>query len=228
MAVPGNPSPAIINNAGQITGLVNEGAYFFVLSAGGCTDTVVVNFITSLASTDCNDPIAGSGAIVDNNPGCVLCSDPDADNVVDGDLSNFVSYGNLLSLSLLGGQTPLITVKDNSLTYPAGTRVGYAVSFPGGVLSLGLADAFVLRTYLNDVLVETATTAGNLLGVDGIGSGGGIQRIYFEATQAFDEIELVIAGGIVSLDLITNINIYYAFHRRCSHLPGRFHRERRR
>jgi len=211
MAVPGNPSPAIINNAGQITGLVNEGAYFFVLTEGGCTDTVVVNFITSLASTDCNDPIAGSSTIVDNNPGCILCNNPNAGNVVDGDLSNFVSYGNLLSLSLLGVQTPLISVKDNALTYPAGTRVGYAVSFPGGVLSLGLADAFVLRTYLNDVLVETATTTGNVLGVDAIGSGGGVQRIYFEAAQPFDEIELVIAGGIVSLDLITNINIYYAF-----------------
>lgn len=219
-AVPGNPSPAAINSSGLVTGLVNEGTYLFVLTEGTCTDTIAIHFFESTGDTGCNDPIAGSGAIIDNNPGCELCNVPAAANVVDGDLSNFVSYGNLLSLSLLGVQTPLITVKDTLRVYPAGSRVGYAVSFPGGVLSLGLLDAFVLRTYLNDVLVETATTAGNLLGVDALGSGSGVQRIFFEATQPFDEIELVIAGGLVSLDLLSNINIYYAFTEDALNCPG--------
>lgn len=210
-AAAGNPSPASIDAAGVIMGLANEGDYAFVLSDGLCTDTVIVAYYEAQGMAGCNDPFAGPGVLINDNGSCSLCGNADANNVIDGDLSNFVEDNTLLTLSISGGDTKLFSVRDTLREYAAGTRVGYVVTFPSGLVSLDLLDVFALQTYNDGVPAELlGAGSGNLLDIDGLGTGEQ-QRLSFVATQTFDEVELVVQGGIASLDLLTTIRIFYAF-----------------
>ncbi len=211
-ADPSNPAPAVIDNLGMVSGLTVEGIYQFILSDGVCMDTVAVSFIQSNLSSDCNDPIAVTDVIIDEvNPFggiCLLCDETDAENVIDGDLSNYLEYNQLLSLL---SETSLISVKDTAHTYASGMnmRVGFAVGFPDGLLSSQLLNAIELRTYLDDVLQETADVGmTGTLEAGALGNGDGLQRLSFIATQEFDEIELVV-GNV--LGLLSTIRVYYAF-----------------
>lgn len=209
--VMGNPSAASIDAAGVITGLNAEGNYLFELSNGICADTITIAYFTSQGPLECNDPIVGPGVVINDNGSCSSCGNADADHVVDGDLSNFTEENSLLSLSLLGGNTRLIAIRDTLQEYPGGLRTGFVLSFPSGLLSLDLLDVFALQTYNNGVAVEQAGIgSANLLNLDGLGAGGQ-QRLSFITTLPFDEVELIIQGGLVSLDLLTTARIFYAF-----------------
>ncbi len=211
-ADPSNPAPATVDNAGVVTGMTVEGIYQFILSDGMCMDTVAISFIESNLDSDCNDPIAATDVIIDDigqfNGTCLLCSEAGAENVIDGDLSNYLEYSSLLSLVT---STSLISVKDTANTYASGmnTRVGFAVGFPDGLLSAQLLGAIQLRTYLDNNLVEIADIGNTgTLEAGALGNGDGLQRLSFIATQEFDEIELII-GDV--LGLLTTIRVYYAF-----------------
>ncbi len=209
--VMGNPSAASIDAAGVITGLDMEGYYLFELSNGSCSDTITIAYFASQGPLECNDPIVGPGVVINDNGSCSNCGNADVDNVVDGDLSNFTEESSLLSLSLLGGDTRLIAVKDTLQEYPGGLRTGFVLNFPSGLLSLDLLDVFALQTYNNGVLVELAGNgSSNLLNLDGLAANGQ-QRLSFVTTLPFDEVELVIQGGLASLDLLTTTRIFYAF-----------------
>lgn len=207
-AVPGNPGSASINAAGEITGLDVMGTYQFVLSDGTCTDTVAVIYQNSAAASGCNDPITGPDVIVDNAGAlggvCVLCGTGDAANVVDGNLRNALVYNDLLSLL---GSSALISVKDTANIYPAGSRAGYVIAFPGGLLSAGVLSGIEIRTYLNDNLQEVGSTGLGLVSAAALGADNQ-QRIGFTTTLPYDEVELVY-NNVVSL--LGSIEVYYAF-----------------
>lgn len=206
--LPGNPSPAAVDGSGQVTGFSVEGLYFFSVSDGTCADTVAVNYSTGNTMLACNDPIVGNDVVVDAAGAfqgvCLLCTDGDAANVVDADLSNALVYTELLSLLTLES---LISVKDTANVYVAGSRAGYVVEFPNGLLSLSLLSTLQLRTYLDDNLQETALGS-TLLDVDLLGGTGNRQKVAFTTTLPYDEIELLAGNGV---SLLGEIAIYYAF-----------------
>lgn len=211
--VAGNPGSATITPAGVVTGLTVQGAYQFELSNGACFDIVTVTYVAAQGDLDCNVPIAGAGTLINDNGSCQMCGSADANNLTDGDLGNYAEDNNLLSLSITipGTVTPLISVRDTLRQYPAGARAGFALSFPAGLLSTGLLTAFELRTYNDGVLVETAGSgAMSLVSVDALATDG-LQRVSFLTTQAFDEVEIAVQGGLVSLDLLTTVRVFYAF-----------------
>lgn len=217
-ANPGNPSPTTINNAGTVSGLSNEGTYLFTVTQGACTDVVAIDYRESAIDYSCNDPISGYGTIIGDGGLiggiCLLCSNPQAANIIDGDLSNFIEYNALLSLL---ANTTLVSIEDTVQTYPAGTRTGFVVSVGGGLLDASVLSAFQIRTYLNGVLRETATTAGNVLGTSAVGGAGNKQRISFVTTQSFDEVELIV-GNVVGL--LSSIRVYYAFEENAASCPN--------
>lgn len=209
--LPGNPGPSSVDAGGVVSGLIVQGVYLFELSNGICADTVAVTFIGAQASLNCNDPLAGPGTLVNDNGSCQMCGNVDAVNLVDGDLGNYAEESSLLALSLLGTSTPLVSVRDTLREYSAGSRVGYVMSFPSGVLNLDFLTAFELRIYQDGSLVETAGTGAlELLSTDAVGTNG-LQRLSFVTSVAFDEVELVVQGGLTSLDLLTSTRVYYAF-----------------
>ncbi|MFN7116869.1 MAG: Ig-like domain-containing protein [Saprospiraceae bacterium] len=217
-ALAGNPSAASINNSGQVSGLSNEGTYLFVLTQGSCSDTVAVEYVESAIDYTCNDPISGYGTRISDgglvNGVCLLCNNPQAVNITDGDLNNFIEYNALLSLL---ATTSLVAVEDTTQTYPAGTRTGFVVSVGGGLLDAAALSAFQIRTYLNGTLQETATTANNLLTANVLAGSGNRQRISFVTTQPFDEVELL-AGNV--LGLLSSIQVYYAFEENAANCPN--------
>jgi hypothetical protein len=217
-ALPGNPSAATINSSGMVSGLSSEGIYQFVLTQGACQDTVAIQYLESAIDYACNDPIAGYGTVVTTgglvNGVCVLCNDPQINNVRDGDLSNFVEYSALLSLL---SNTTLVAMKDTVQTYPAGTRAGFVVSVGGGLLNAAVLGGFQIRTYLNGTLQETATTTGNVLGAGVAAGTGNKYRISFVTAQSFDEVELLYRN---TAGVLTSIRVYYAFEENAASCPN--------
>ncbi|MBC6993214.1 tandem-95 repeat protein, partial [Lewinella lacunae] len=207
-ADPGNPSPATVDALGVVTGLSVEGIYTFILSDGVCSDTVQVNYVVSGTDLACNDPLVGPGVIVDDEMTftgiCILCADADASNVVDTDLENFLEYDDLVSLLV---QSSLVSVKDTNNTYPAGTRVGYVIEFPTGLLDLNVLSSVQLVTYLDNQQQEIASSA-SLLGVGLLGAGENLQRIGFTTSLPFDEVEIVYNPTVGAL---STLRVYYAF-----------------
>ncbi|PHI18903.1 hypothetical protein CEQ90_15350, partial [Lewinellaceae bacterium SD302] len=209
MPLAGNPSSATIDPSGSVTGLDAEGLYGFVLSEGACADTVFIDFSESMPSVICNDPVTGSGVVIDDagafNGVCLLCADTDATNVTDTDLTNFLEYSSLLTLL---SQTSLVSVKDTNVVYPAGMRAGFVVDFPTGLLDATVLGGLELRTYLDDNLQEVSG-GGNLLEAAVLPQAGGdLQRIGFTTTQDFDEIEIIFGSAA---NVLSSIRIYYAF-----------------
>jgi len=178
-----NPGPTSINSAGLVSGLTTEGLYTYILSDAVCADSVVVRYEQSSGSLECGNPIVGPNTIVVSsalgsvNPG----------RVVDGDLSNFMEYNNLLSVL---SNVSIIRLRDTFNTYTVPRRTGFDISLPGGLLSLSALSGFEIRTYLNGTLRETANVTNALLGAGVVSIGSNRQRLSFNATLTFNEIEL--------------------------------------
>lgn len=165
-----------------------------------------LSYIGTAQPDSCNVPLVGKGRVIDQLSGgtaCLLCSSPDLDNMLDGDLSNFAVYNT--GVVLLA--TPVVSVKDISRTYSAGLRTGFVVQPAGGLLDQGLLAGFEIRTYLNNTLQETATTS-NGLSLNVLGASGGKQRISFVTSLPFDEVELL---QTATLGALSSLRIYYAY-----------------
>lgn len=208
-AQPGNPGSATIDNNGNVTGMTEDGLYFFELQDGVCSDVVVIQRQESAIDKACNDPVAANHVIIDENNLvggiCLNCFQGDAGNVIDGDLSNYSEYNQLLGVI---SSSTLISVRDTANVYPAGYRAGYVVSLPDALLDAQVLGLFELRTHLNGVLQETATSDNAALTAGAVGGEGNKQRLSFITSQPFDEIELVIGN---TLGLLNSIRIYHAF-----------------
>jgi hypothetical protein len=208
-AAPGNPSGAIIHNSGLVEGMDQEGVYAFILSNLVCSDTIRVNYKTAAVSASCNRALVQPNAIIDDTDPfggiCMLCEGADAANVVSGDLNSYAEYSQLLSLI---SPITLIAVRDTNTVHQGGMRAGFVVSFPDGLLSAQALNAFQIRTYLNGLPADSATTSNTLLGAEALGAQGHKVRISFEATLPFDKLELI-SDNV--LGLLTSIRIHYAF-----------------
>ncbi len=209
LALSGNPSAATINSAGLVQGMSAPGIYRFRLYNSVCSDTVSVSYQMGNLNLDCNRALVGPNVILDEKTSfggiCLLCGNSGDSSVVDGNLRNYLEYSQLLSLL---DSTSLIAVRDTNNIYPAGSRVGYVVSFPDGLLNANLLSAFQLRTSLNGNLVEVATSDNGLLGAGVLAGIGNNPRVSFVTTQPFDKVELIV-GKV--LGFWTTIRVYHAF-----------------
>ena len=214
-ALPGNPSAATINAAGMVSGMTADGIYGFVLTEGACTDVVYVNHQQSNLPASCNNPIVGYGVTIDQTglTGgiCLLCGG--GTTAIDGNLNDYATY--TIGVGVLTA-TSVISVKDNSQVYPAGRRTGFVIEPVGGLLDATALSTLQIRTYLNNVLRETATTAGGVLGASALAGDGNKQRLSFLTTQSFDEVEMVVTSVLGAL---TTLRIYYAFEEPATGCP---------
>ncbi|MBK8192336.1 MAG: cadherin-like domain-containing protein [Lewinellaceae bacterium] len=215
-ALAGNPVAATVNNAGEVSGMAIEGAYYFALNDTtlGCADTVAILRQSSALGDSCNNPIFGHGVVVfDPSAGnCTLCLE--ADLFVDAILSTYVSLDASISLS---AGTPIIGIADTLHDYPAGRRVGMVVEAVGGLIDLTLLGNFELRTYLDNNLQETATVGNSLLEAGVLAGRGNRQRLSFVTAQPFDAVVLV-ANALLST--IDSFRIYYAFEEPVNGCPN--------
>ena len=204
--LPSSPAGASVSSGGVVSGMTSEGNYAIEVSSGAsCKDTIIIARQTSALDQSCNDPISGNGVEVfdPSNGSCLLCTNGGV--TLNGTLTDFVELNTGISIL---SSTPIIGVKDNTTVYPAGTRTGFVVEAVGGLLSAGALSNFEIQTYLNGVLVETATTGNALLQAGVIAGTGNKQRISFVTTQPFNAVVLVANS---TLSLFTAFRVYYAF-----------------
>lgn len=140
-------------------------------------------------------------------------------NLIDEDISNnsVLAYGVGADVAV----NQLVSVRDTKNYYAKGTSAGFCIVGSQGndVLSLDLVKLFAIYFYRDGVLVGTTTadegqTGGGLdLSVINLSTSGSSASSLFVAGIApatFDEVELVINGG-VNLSVAGNISIKYAF-----------------
>lgn len=148
------------------------------------------------------------------------------DNLTDEDLSNAASFPSLVNVGV--AYSPLVSVRDMSRRYAAGTTAGYRVVYSSGssVVKLDLGNAFALKFFLNgkpvidpktqkEAKAVKAAAGGTVTGV-GLsliqipGSNSMCFDVQAEAPAEFDEVELVSIKGL-SADVISNIQLKYAY-----------------
>lgn len=171
--------------------------------------------IHDISAQDCNNPITGKDAVVDEISGglaCLFCGNGAVENVIDGDLSNYVEISSLASLP---GAASLISIKDIRQNYPAGRRTGFVIEPISGLLTASLLENFQIRTYLDNVLQETATfnNGSGLLKIDLLTNRNIKQRLDFVTSMPFDEVELVLTGALSGLN---TVRVYYAYEEAAS------------
>jgi uncharacterized repeat protein (TIGR01451 family) len=167
----------------------------------------------------CLDPIAGTGAYAGTTPSggvCLLCGTAGANNVVDGDLSNYAVAS--LPVGLINN-TILIIVKDSLQYYPAGNEVGFVIGPDAGLISAAILNNLRIETYRNGTLQQSAILGSGspLLSLAVLqGTSSGKQIISFTTSADFDEVRLVGNGTVAAL---TSLRIYEAFEgpSNCAH-----------
>jgi len=200
----GNPSPASINNSGEISGLDELGVYEFTLSDTICEFTIEVNYTFGDLDAECNNPLVGNDVAIGNPSNCQLCNDPDAENVISTNLDEFVSYSSLLNIGV--GAIPLISVVDTVNVHEAGAQAGFVVSLEG-LLNVGVVGNFSLQTRLDGSVQETVgLTVANAQVLPGM---AGQQRLFFTTSMDFNEIVLIYEG--INVSAIDVIHVFYAF-----------------
>lgn len=153
-------------------------------------------------------PLIGPNCMVDNISGGligVLSASTNLNNLTDTNLENYAEFNSGASVLPAGS----FSVKDMKYQYPAGTRAGFYVS-SSALLSVDLLSGYSLKTYLENVPVETITVDQTLLSLDLLGLLGGSQSyIAGVTTQPFDEVELISTG--VNVDVLSLLRVHYAY-----------------
>ena len=132
----------------------------------------------------------------------VGCGIFNANRLIDSDLTNSASA----SFGVLGvGTTHALRVTDGNTTYAQGTFAGFKIAPTSGLLNLSLLDAVAVKTYKNNILVESVSGS-SLLGLSVLNSSTDY-IIGFNSSAPFDAIEIVLNSGVAALN---SISIYHA------------------
>lgn len=141
----------------------------------------------------------------------------DLNNLTDEDLDNVATFPKVVAAGVTAN--PIVSVRDMSSYYHAGTQAGFCIVASSGtsVLSLDVIKALSIALYRDGVLQETiAVKEGQDASGVGLsliklpGSDDASVNLTVNSTKTFDEVCLVDAGG-VNLAVGNVIKIKYAF-----------------
>ena len=121
-----------------------------------------------------------------------------AGNAVDSDLTNYATFGSLLSV----GCNPQLQVGLTG-TAPGSYRAGFVIGQGNTLLDASVLGGLTLRTYKDGVLQETAAGAA-LLGLSVLPDGKSL--VSFPASKPFDAVSIERTDAVAALD---NLRLYY-------------------
>ncbi|HTU65619.1 MAG TPA: hypothetical protein VMF52_06705 [Steroidobacteraceae bacterium] len=187
------------SSSGQsLTSTSTPGVYTYTINCTGPGGSAAANaVVTVIASTglDCGigEPStalrAPTSTVATSTSGaCILgCGIANASRVIDSDNTNFATMNVLVGL----GTTVSLWVEDTSTTYPAGRKVGFLVSDPGTLLTVGALQNVRVRTYLDGVQQETASV-NDVLDISALGLLQDPEAAFvgFRATKPFDRARI--------------------------------------
>lgn len=137
---------------------------------------------------------------------CLSCTVDNADAVTDADVTgNFATITT--SLNVNGNAALTVT---NNARFPAGRRVGFVISKPGELLSLGLLQSVTISTLLGGTVQETGGTNRDgpvLLDLLLLLSSPNLSVFTFTTTKDFDAIQIN-DGNL--LGVLPQLNVYLA------------------
>ncbi|UBM60937.1 hypothetical protein LAG90_09855 [Marinilongibacter aquaticus] len=178
------------------------------------TVVISMSFLSNLSAQSgslCYSPIIGPGTAVEPVGGTLLdlnlSAGNGAENIINGDLSDYAEISSLLSLG--GSQGLAVT---SSATYPAGDYAGFVVSLDdGGLVTLDVLAGITVETYYQGTLAETHTFNDGVAGASVVATGSpGKFYLSFKTTAQFDEVRLT-KGTLANLSLSsTALRVYYA------------------
>ncbi|MCC5942508.1 MAG: T9SS type A sorting domain-containing protein [Balneolaceae bacterium] len=166
----------------------------------------------------CNEPLAwvqapldesaaGFPVVIENErtggSGITLGDIAGLDNVVNNDTDDFASMVSVLGLA----SEVSLSVRTLGDALPGGTYAGFNVSIDE-LLSVGILDEITITTYL-DGDEQESVDGDNLLASVGLLGSSDRYNIGFQTTQDFDEIQITLEDGLLSLDLSV-FNVYHA------------------
>lgn len=134
----------------------------------------------------------------------LLNSVVDAPLAIDGDLDSYASFHlTAAGLDILLGTGSVDSVDLNVLlpgAIPAGRYAVFAVSFPPGLLDLGMMSSVYVSTYLDDQLVDTGAvldaTGMSLLNMTMVGPDYAV--IGYRARGSFDRATISVSSDLLS------------------------------
>jgi hypothetical protein len=138
----------------------------------------------------------------------LLNSVNDKELAIDGTLRTASSFTLTLSLLGVAGAGTIDSI-DQSITMPSGTRVPagdyavFAVSFPPGILDLGLMPSVTIRTFLNDTEQEDPVTL-DATALDLLGQGitGPVYAfIGRKVTQPYNRATISLEADLLAADI---------------------------
>lgn len=219
LSQPYGTDPKIEN--GKIIGMTKDGAYrvqaFYTAPDGRqLSHIATIQHKSITATTGCNKYITATsnGAYATEAIGsdmCLLClfnGSNNLNNVVDSDVDNYASVGQLASVLTW---SPIAAFAMNTPIYPVSgkTRTGFVVQANSNLLDLSALSHFKIRLYDGGTLVsdETADDKTSVkLGV--LGFDQSKVRLCIETDKKFDRIELWRKGVA---DVLTSMRIYNIF-----------------
>lgn len=212
---PFNEIRLVINPSGASVSLGNIRIYYAFESGSGCgscRNVLTVGqpgvYEGQLVSRDRNPTLLG----VYNTTGIygvTVATLANPANVANNNTDDFASFNAVLGLLNSGVR---ITVQNNGTDFPANTFAGFAISTGAGLLNAAILPAITVRLYNNDGQNPVQVISGaSLLNMGLLSGNSGPVFIGGKATVPFDEVELDINQGLLSVGLPTAYRIYYAF-----------------
>lgn len=144
----------------------------------------------------------------------VISGSSNLDNLVDKDLTNYVSTSSAITVDL--AVSPSFSIKDLKHTYAAKTTAGFVISFSRTLLNLQLVGLpYQIVFYLNGKeqgRVKCTQSSGGLLNLNVLQiSGDNITcELTAQAPEQFNEIALCAVSG-ANVNVLKQTNIYYGF-----------------
>ncbi|GAB3252945.1 hypothetical protein GCM10027347_12430 [Larkinella harenae] len=183
----------------------------------------VTGNILSARAQSCYAPISGPGVEVTAFSSTTICvnslclgnSYTELQRVVDNSLETYANAGAIISALGTTLNAQGISVRNNSVDYPANHVTGFVLS-RAGVTNLSVLNDLTMKTYLNGAPTsQAAVQVGALLSGALLGSE---EKLYatFIATQPFDEIRL--NTSTLNATVLGNLRVYgaVAFPQNCN------------
>ena len=161
-----------------------------------------------LEKPDFSVVIENSRTGINSGVACVGCSIKNSWNLVNqGDDPARIN----LTLGAVGSSGS-ISVRDLTVTYPAGTLAGFVIADVNNFLQIGLLSDITIETYMDGVLQESRSGNSQLIDLDLIlpllGTGPGQKPIGFTTSMPFNEIRITYS---IVLQLLNYLDVYHAF-----------------
>lgn len=172
----------------------------------------------TVTNSTCTSPLlASQGAVPDKDISglCILCDVTNLGGAVDPDDSTFATIST--PVGLLGGSASLIVDAAAPTIIPTGSRVGFIVAQPSGLLSLGVLNSLAISTRLGgqetgDVAVReptsilTALLDVRLLGLNVLGQE--LSVVSFVTSEPADGVALTFNSGVAAV--LPTVNVFQA------------------